>query len=665
MASFTNAHKKIPFLVNGVTNESYWTNERTEGKYKTWGNNWKESAEFQCKTCVVCGETTLLADRCFVAKQNRTGNLSLYGDTPLRFFRGMTCSIKCSIELQQMTRRLTQYPEFDRDKLLSLIRDFRVSLGLRKGDTPTTFKPWDLIKITKKTNGSMGPGKKREKHPIIEPSEYAQNPQWRELMDYVFSLRIDDRMNLLGVNSRNGINMAAQLNKDYTPKNSSLFLRIVRYISKDEFLNAPLWALPSGAKMGLTRGNKSLQSGFDLYKNFNEKLLFEKIKTDMFPNGMTHEDYRQFTNHQTYRDHYRRFWWFPPLFRRGGAGHESLRGKMSTYWDFIVKLQRYVNRNERGRFLPAKFNRVDYLVNKNELHNKGSVDWTKADIRRWVFEYVFPTLDLKIDTGKFPEHSTEEELQDVINLTVFDLELVPAYWKVFRVMREKSEESGTSIRRIVEYAWPDYEMKQSAWSRMNASEKRGNQMLEKVFRYHNEKGYVYGSTTAVLVGKNKKVKYPKPSDSHIRIDGRLGRILAVEFQGCYHYVDRHSVSDGYKYDDTLFLQGDIPVSMLEYCMENGIDTPLKYRQYLDRQCRIACEENGYGTPVYVILSKHAYPVDGVHGDIPKWNRRYVTSSTCRYRDQIGLAETFDMQGREDIGDMIRDYYYNVVLNEEE
>ena len=660
MASFLNKHKKIPFLVNGITNESYWTNERTEGRYKSWGKDWKENAEFQCKTCVVCGETKLLADMYFASTRT-----SKFGDTPLYFFRGMTCGEQpCMNELEQMTRRLTGFPEFDRDKLLSLIRDFRISLGLEEGDTPTTFKPWDLIKITKKKSSSgQGRRTKREKHPIIEPSEYAQNPQWRELMDYVFSLHLDDRMNLLGVNSRNGINKAAQLNKDYTLKNSRLFLRMVCSISKDEFLNAPLWALPSGVKMSLTRGNKSLQGGLDLYENFNEKLLFEKIKTELFPNGMTHEDYRQFMIHQTYRDLPSKYWWFPPLFRRGGIGQDTLRGKMSTYWDFIVKLQRYVNRNERGRFLPAKFNRLDYLVNKNEWHDKGSMDWTRADVRRWVFEYVFPTLDLKIDTGKFPEHSTEEELQDVINLTVFDLELVPAYWKVFRVMRERSEESGTSIRRIVEYAWPNYKMKQSAWTRMHPSEKRGNMMLEKVFRYHGKKGYVYGSTTAVLVGKNKKVKYPKPSDAFVRIDGRLGRTLAVEFQGCYHYVDREMVSEDEEYD-CMFMQGKIPTSMLGYCMENGIDTPLKYRQYLDRQCRIACEENGYGTPVYVILSRHAYPVDGVHGDIPKWNRRYVTTSTCRYRDQIGLAETFDMQGREDIGDMIREYYHNVIEEEE-
>ena len=645
MASFLNEHKKIPFLVNGITNESYWTNERTEGKYKTWGKDWKESAEFQSKTCVVCGNTTLLADKCL------TTSITKFGNSPLTFLKGMSCSEKCKNELEQMTRRLTLWPEFDRDKLLSLIRDFRISLGLRKGNTPTTFKPWDLIKITKK--------KTTEKHPIIESSEYAQSPQWKAFVDYVFSLSIDDRMNLLGATNRMSVGRTSQVNKDYTLKSSRFFLRIVYAVSKEEFLNAPLWALPSGAKIAMTK-----EKNFDMYKNFNVKLLFEKIKTVMFPNGMTHEDYRQFTDYKTYRSLTQKHWWFAPVFHYGSTGTQSIRGKIDTYWDFVVGLQRYVNRDEKGRFLPAKFGRLDYLVNKNDGHNNRGMDFTRTDIRRWVLEYVFPTLDVRIDTEKFPEHSTEEELQDVINLTVYDLEHVPAYWKVCATLRERQEQSGNSIRKIVEYAWPNYEMKQSAWSRMNASEKRGNQMLEKVFRYHNEKGYVYGDSTAVLVGKNEKVKYPKPSDSHIRIDGRLGRTLAVEFQGCYHYVDRHSVSDGYKYDDTLFLQGDIPVSMLEYCMENGIDTPLKYRQYLDRQCRIACEENGYGTPIYIILSKHAYPVDGVHGDIPLWNRRYVDTPNCKYRDQIGLAETFDMQGREDIGDMIREYYRNVIEEEE-
>ena len=64
MSSFVGEHKKIPFLVNGITNELYWSNERGAGKYKAWGKNWKERAEFQCKTCVVCGESMLLADKC-------------------------------------------------------------------------------------------------------------------------------------------------------------------------------------------------------------------------------------------------------------------------------------------------------------------------------------------------------------------------------------------------------------------------------------------------------------------------------------------------------------------------------------------------------------------------------------------------------------------------
>ena len=650
MSSFVKEHKKIPFLVNGITNESYWTNERTKGNYKTWGKDWKESAEFQSKTCVVCGNTTLLADKCF------TTSITKYGNSPTFFLKGMTCSEKCKNELEQMSRRL-KWPEFDRDKLLSLIRDFRVSLGLEEGDTPTTFKPWDLIKITKK--GLSRKTRRPEKHPIIESSEYAQSPQWKAFVDYVFSLTRDDRRNLLGANNQMSTSRAAQLNKDNTLRNSRFFLRIVYAVSKEEFLNAPLWALPKGAKIALTR-----EKNLDMYKNFNVKLLFEKIKTELFPNGMTREDYRQFTDYKTYRDLTQDRWWFAPVFMRGSTGTDSIRGKIDTYWDFIVGLQRHVNRDEKGRFLPAKFRRLDYLVSKNDGHNNRGMDWSRADIRRWVFEYVFPTLDVKIDTKNFPEHSTEEELQDIINLTIFDLQMVPAYYKVVRTLKQKQEESGNSIKKIVEYAWPDYKMETSAWTRMHASEKRGNQMLEKVFRYHNKKGYVYGDSTAILVGKNTKVKYPEPSNANIRIDGRLGRTLAIEFQGCYHYVDKHAMLEGENYDETMFLQGEIPASMFAYCMENGIDTPLKYRQYLDRQCRIACEENGYGTPIYIILSKHAYPVEGVHGDIRLWNRRYVDTPNCKYRDQMGLAETFDAQGREDIGDMIREYYHNVIEEEE-
>ena len=67
MGRFQNEHAKIAYLINGVTEESYWTNQRIAHKYKTWGENWMESPEFQAKSCVICGENITLADRIFSA----------------------------------------------------------------------------------------------------------------------------------------------------------------------------------------------------------------------------------------------------------------------------------------------------------------------------------------------------------------------------------------------------------------------------------------------------------------------------------------------------------------------------------------------------------------------------------------------------------------------
>ena len=150
MGRFCHEYAKIPFLINGVTEESYWTNQRFPRRYKSWGENWMESPEFQAKCCIICGENITLADRIFSAgtrlgQSLPDGSRKAYMWTPKRFYsEGLCCSQPCSNELEQMTRDL-QYPVFDRDKLLSLIRDFRISLGLEEGDTPTTFKPWDLI----------------------------------------------------------------------------------------------------------------------------------------------------------------------------------------------------------------------------------------------------------------------------------------------------------------------------------------------------------------------------------------------------------------------------------------------------------------------------------------------------------------------------------------
>ena len=64
----------------------------------------------------------------------------------------------------------------------------------------------------------------------------------------------------------------------------------------------------------------------------------------------------------------------------------------------------------------------------------------------------------------------------------------------------------------------------------------------------------------------------------------------------------------------------------------------------------------------MLLSDFSYAVEGVHGDIPIWSGTYVTpeGGFSIHDNRIGLAETFDLQGRTDIGDMIREYWEAVV-----
>ena len=119
------------------------------------------------------------------------------------------------------------------------------------------------------------------------------------------------------------------------------------------------------------------------------------------------------------------------------------------------------------------------------------------------------------------------------------------------------------------------------------------------------------------------------------------------------------------YDGTMYYRHEIPASYLEWCAANDIEpveNMLDYRQkILDPECRRAIESIGY-TPVYLMLSDFSYAVEGVHEHIPMWSGTYVTpeGGFSRHDNRIGLAETFDLQGRTDIGDMIREYWEAVV-----
>lgn len=206
---------------------------------------------------------------------------------------------------------------------------------------------------------------------------------------------------------------------------------------------------------------------------------------------------------------------------------------------------------------------------------------------------------------------------------------------------------------MVQALWPDYEMESNLWNRMLVSEKRMSDLLERVFS-HFGIDYHYNESVYIPTRTGRVARYAH-SRKMIRVDGISHQLnLIVEGQGDYHYIDRTDVRS--KWYDGRTWDSSIPDSY------NGKATSwLEYRQEQDAKCRRAIRRHGF-SPVYVILSRYGRPVRGVHGNIPMWNRKYVTG--IRDTKSIGLAETFDMQGREDIGDMIREYYHNVIEEEE-
>jgi hypothetical protein len=180
-----------------------------------------------------------------------------------------------------------------------------------------------------------------------------------------------------------------------------------------------------------------------------------------------------------------------------------------------------------------------------------------------------------------------------------------------------------------------------------------NGMLLNAFT-HSGFDWHFSHSQKIPIGDGEYARY-WDTNHHMKVDGiSIDLMCIAEGQGNYHYEDDSESSFFY---DGVNYSRKIPVSYL------GEDrTHLGYRHDRDRHCRQAIIQNGF-TPVYVILTPNAFPVEGVHGDIPEWNRRFVSSTDTRRkkgRRRIGLAETFDMQGREDIGDMIRRYYYEVV-----
>ena len=598
---------------------------------------WIEDEWMQVKHCEVCLEPMLLADYLLDgnAKKNKRGFRC--SNT---WRKKKTCCQKCRNDSLR-AKRENKRGWFHRATFTRLVSDFREALGFPKSDTESTFGPWDLNMLD-----TMG--------------DWRGLPEWDAIIDYVHDLRKEEQTMLVTgpIKASTGRLKTRRSGRD--KHGSFFFLQCFYRVYRDEFHNAPLWNLSVGTKIALRKeGIEWIQ----LPKN----VLFERMKREMYPNGLTFDDWSSLCAQDTYDGLRAEHPWMPHtklLFYGPSDEHQWYDGHYEKIWHFVLDFRRYMCRDNGGRFTKPEFKRVDCLVSQTRgqtAYNSFQLDWTVKDMRDWFFSYLFEYYEVEVDREKFPYESSEEELESVINLRCVDIHKVRGYSRIYT----RFSNGTRSIRHLVKWLWPDYKMVQTRWNRMLLSEKLMSGMLDKALTY-NEIKSEYGEATSVLNADGRKARY-EHSDKPVKVDFRCEELgFIVEGQGEYHYMQDEEIVermlDKGDYVTSLFWNNKIPD-----CYDGEETTLLGYRQFLDRECRKIIEDNGY-TPVYVILADIAHAVEGVHGDIPVWNRRYVTGDDTHNRYKfgesyggIGLAETFDMQGREDVGDMIRKYYNEVVL----
>ena len=548
---------------------------------------------------------------------------------------------------------------FDRDSMVGLVHKFRESLGFEPADTESTFDPWDLVSLPPTGLNQM---------------ENGINMAYIDLVNHWLSQPAAVLEPLMEKHIKG--------NKRYTPQvyraqfranySALYFYSLFQHLFEEEWINAPKYALhpiTTGniARAQSIRGEELYTYGHSVHTITDKRLFFDKVEREIFPNGLTFATLKSLTETDgdyglgTYRLLHNSHSWFPSqetLFRRGN---------FDGAWDFIHHLPSHIQRDDRGRFTSKPFKKLDFLVYASEKGGGLNIRswWTKHYVREWLFEYVFPHFDITLSREDFPHNCSEQELQMVINLIAEEMRELPGGLRVYSHLTNNMENGGTAIKKVVKYCWPNYRMVESAWSRATAGEKRANVMLEKVFAHAGEH-FTHCTTTPLIDPESGEKRTYDITGHNVKVDGRSDSLrFALESQGDHHYVLYKNPDT--RYDDSMYWKKEIPQAYLDHCAENDIAPPedmLEYRQrVVDPECRTHIRAIGY-TPIYLILSRHAYPVQGVHGDIPRWCGAYVTPDPSRVKssqtDRIGLAETFDLQGRTDIGDMIRQYYEEVV-----
>ncbi len=592
--------------------------------------NWKEDEWNQGKHCQVCNEPMLLPDR---MKVNTIRNNQDWQNLK-------TCSKECRYKHLSIKYEY-QRQFFSRPIFNSLVRDFREALGFDEADTESTFNPWDLSRID-----------------TVE--EWKELAEWDALLDYVFDLRRDFLENVI---------TSGYYKRKRGRDASGIFFFMVLFerLYREEFYSAPTWALDATIKSELKKVGI-------IWHHLNERLLFDRMKSEIYPDGLTFSDWASLCSQETYVKLVGQYEWMPtPAFLfYGSKMSQGIRdnlqsnphdGHYDKIWDFVNAFRMYMCRDSNGRFTTAPFSRIDCLVHqtrKYSEYNTYSLEWNTNDFREWFFTYLLGYYDVQVDRKTFPYKTSEEDMEAIINLRVAELDKVKGFSTVYKQFSNGSR----SIRNIVSWLWPKYEMVQTRWNRMLLSEKLMSSMLDSVLT-HNGISSRFSEATSIP-SENGKARY-EHSNAPMKVDFRCESLkFIVEGQGEYHYMQDEEkirlMMEGGDFVQGLFWSQPIPD-----CYQGNETTRIGYRQFLDREKRESIVENGY-SPIYVILADIAYAVEGVHGDIPVWNRRYVSDGGSRNRYKfgedyggIGLAETFDMQGREDVGDMIRKYHNDVVM----
>jgi hypothetical protein len=591
--------------------KSNWEKKRTCGNNKCVTANkrssktaWQEDEYNQVKHCRYCQKPILLVDW---MRNPSSLTLGEWKKITLCLGKGGVDNSSPCRNHYMHSRLEEQRYHLDRNKILMLFNELRESLNLSKADTESTFDGWELCLL------SAGKSK----------SQFSQNEKLIEIYKYCVSLKRSEGFynHLLskGVNKSIGF---------------AMFLFIFKRVCPEEFNRLPLWILPPPIRTTLITS--------DLVEDCKLKpeLLFEKMKKDLFSNP-TYDDYVMLSGEGLF-DLRNKYAWLPTYSQL--QRYESL-APYNERWEFVKDFQRYVSRDNKGRFTKFTFTNLDYQVNTH--WSKGNTDMTHKQCIEWFFEYLCKHYALDIQRDNFPYRADEDELQQVINLVSYDLTKVKGCSVVQRVLGIR----GCGIRVLVESLWPDYKIESNLWNRMSPSEKRMCDMIDRALKYNGINDLIYNEAVFIPTRTGKNAKYAH-SNMPMKIDF-ISKTLGLigEGQGDYHYIMRtfHNIVN----DESLKWESRIPS-----CYNGSAETFVEYKQEQDVKCRRAIVRHGFH-PIYVILSRFAYPVKGVHGDIPEWNRRYLTFNSTK---RIGLAETFDMQGRKDIGDMIREYYYDVVMN---